>query len=335
MMHMTGVTSNAAVSEPTRSMVEAALAWHLRLQDEHANATARQGCKDWCAAHPAHALAYARIESLWKRFDDLEPAPSMTALQAGLHTGKRLSRRLAAGSVAFSLLLAATLALANLFYGGLSPTALLADYRTGAGEQKTIVLADNSRMILNSRSAVDVEYSGAERRIVLREGEILVEVAKDAARPFVVATAEGTAQALGTRYIVRQENGATLVTVTESVVRACATHTVSACVDLHAGEQAGLHADRVSGIQRVDVLAAESWSTGSLLVDDLPLIDVLAELARHRPGLLRFDASALAGQRVSGVFPLHDTDKALEVIAATQPVTVKRFTPWVVTIEPR
>ena len=332
---MTSATSNAAVHEPTRSMVEAALAWHVRLQDKHANAASRQACKEWCAAHPAHALAYARIESLWKRFDGLESAPSMSALQAGLHTGKRLSRRLAAGSLAFSILLAATLALGNLLYGGLSPTALLADYRTGAGEQKTIALADNSRMILNSRTAVDVEYSGAQRRIVLREGEILVEVAKDAARPFIVVTAEGTAQALGTRYIVRQENGATVVTVTESVVRACAARVDSACVDLHAGEQASVGDSAVSGFRHVDAVAAESWSSGTLLVDDRPLAEVLAELSRHRPGLLRFDASAMAGRRVSGAFPLRDTDKALEVIAATQPVTVKRFTPWIVTIESR
>lgn len=321
-------------AEPTRAIVEKALAWHLRLCEKAADDSARQACAQWCSEHPAHALAYARIESLWKRFENLDAAPSAAALNAGLNAGRRVSRRLAAGGVALCILISSVLALANLF-NGLSPATLLADYRTAAGEQQSIALDDGSRMILNSRSAVDVEYSGTERRIVLREGEILVEVAKDASRPFVVATVHGSAQALGTRYLVRQTQDASIVTVIESVVRACALPALTACAELRAGEQISLIESGLGSVQHVDAAAMESWHTGTLLVDDRPLAEVLAEIARHRSGLLRFDAAALSGQRVSGVFPLRDTDKALEVIAATQPVTVKRYTPWIVMIEPR
>jgi transmembrane sensor len=328
--------ASASFDEPSRAIVEQALEWHMRLQEGRLSSDCQQACMRWRNEHPAHALAYARIEALWQRFEGLDAAPSIAALQVGLNAGRATARRLAAGSLALSVMFAAGLALANLIYGGLSPAALLADYRTGAGEQQTIALDDGSRMILSSRSVVDVEYSGAQRRIVLHEGEVLVEVAKDAGRPFIIETPHATARALGTRYLVRQEAGKTVVTVVESVVRACAPHaSVSSCVDLHAGEQASVSEAGVSGIQRVDAVAAESWSTGMLLVDDRPLAEVLAELARHRPGLLHFDAAAFSGQRVSGVFPLRDTDKALEVLATTQPVALKRFMPWIVTVEPR
>ena len=43
----------------------------------------------------------------------------------------------------------------------------------------------------NARSAVDIQFSSGQRRVRLREGELQVEVAADAKRPFVVTTAQG------------------------------------------------------------------------------------------------------------------------------------------------
>lgn len=64
-----------------------------------------------------------------------------------------------------------------------------ADYRTAAGERRDVRLPDASRVLLNTASAVDVDFGSGARRLVLHEGEILVETALDVAqppRPFVV-----------------------------------------------------------------------------------------------------------------------------------------------------
>ncbi|MCP2937671.1 FecR domain-containing protein, partial [Salmonella enterica subsp. enterica serovar Typhimurium] len=77
---------------------------------------------------------------------------------------------------------------------------LLADHRTVPGERLTVTLDDGSRVTLNTDSAIDEQYTGQERRIVLRRGEILVEVSADPQRPFVVESRHATARALGTQY---------------------------------------------------------------------------------------------------------------------------------------
>ncbi len=71
-----------------------------------------------------------------------------------------------------------------------------------------------------------------------------------------------------------------------------------------------------------------------LRVDDRPLSDVLQTLANYRHGLLRFDAQALQGMRVSGVFRLDDTDAALATLADNLPIKVERFTDLLVRVTP-
>lgn len=327
------------MNEPTREMVEQALAWHMRLSEPPVEQGVLEDCAKWCDSHPAHALAYARMEAISERFKRASSAPSAAALKAGL-SGKSPKRRTAKLGLAIGAIVlyaGAMLALVDSLVGGWSAAALLADFRTSAGERRAVDLEDGSRVTLNSRTVVDVDYSKQQRRIVLHEGEVLVDVAKDSARPFVVETSQGAARALGTRYLVRAlDEQVTIVTVLESVVRACApvAHDES-CVDVHAGEQVKLMAGKLGAPLQVDAQASAAWLEGSLLVDDRPLTEVLDELSRYRKGWLRYDAAALAGLRVSGVFPLNDTDRALAVIAETQPVMLTAQWPWTVRVELR
>ncbi|MBR8657942.1 iron dicitrate transport regulator FecR, partial [Achromobacter sp. Marseille-Q0513] len=78
---------------------------------------------------------------------------------------------------------------------------------------------------------------------------------------------------------------------------------------------------------------AASWSRGVLVADAWRLDDFLAELGRYRPGLLRCDP-AVADLRVSGVFPLRDTDRALHNLERGLPVTVVYRTRYWVTLRP-
>lgn len=64
------------------------------------------------------------------------------------------------------------------------------------------------------------------------------------------------------------------------------------------------------------------------------LADFLTELARHRPGRIDCDP-AVAEQRVSGSYPLVDTDRILEILQSTLPVRVLYFTRYWVRVIPR
>jgi ferric-dicitrate binding protein FerR (iron transport regulator) len=71
---------------------------------------------------------------------------------------------------------------------------------TGFGEKQTIILADNSEVILNSKSTlIFSNLFQFERKLVL-EGEAFFQVKKGSS--FVVSTKQGTVEVLGTKFNV-------------------------------------------------------------------------------------------------------------------------------------
>ena len=102
---------------------------------------------------------------------------------------------------------------------------------------------------------------------------------------------------------------------------------------IEAGSQARIDA---AGVGAPQVLEANggAWVDGYLVAERMRLGDFLAELDRYRPGLLRCDP-AVAGIRLSGSYPLADTDRVLAMLQDSLPVTVQRRTRYWVTVGSR
>lgn len=209
-------------------------------------------------------------------------------------------------------------------------TAWRSDYRTGVGERRDIVLADGTRVWLNTDSAFDIDYSATQRRLALTLGEILIDTGHDPlGRPFFVDTANGRMQALGTRFTVRQWDDATLLAVFDGRVsirnRAGQTQIVSA------GQQRQFTADAIGPVAAADP-AREAWSRGVILADDIPLEALLAELSRYQHGHIGV-APEVAAIRVVGRFPADHPAQMLAMLERDLPVRVHRPLPWWTTVE--
>ncbi|SEO62248.1 FecR domain-containing protein [Pseudomonas sp. Snoq117.2] len=185
--------------------------------------------------------------------------------------------------------------------------------------------------MLNSDSALDVRFDEGIRRLHLRRGEVLVTTHADPVvprRPFVIDLAQGEIEALGTRFSVRLEEGLCQVAVFAHGVELRPQW--GAAVRLAAGQQAWFDA---RGVQRRALVDEDAslWTRGMLVAHDRPLAEVLAELGRYRPGLLRCDP-AVAGLRVSGALSLDDTDQALLALERTLPIRITRRTRYWVAV---
>src|SRR5260221_5540279 len=91
-------------------------------------------------------------------------------------------------------------------------------YSTDVGERRSLTLDDGSTVDLNARSKVRIEFSKAERRVDLIEGQALFQVAKNMDRPFIVKSGEATVRAVGTQFDVDRKATGTTVTVLEGRV---------------------------------------------------------------------------------------------------------------------
>lgn len=313
------------MSAPGDLLLEEAADWVIRLRYETADADTRRAFERWLAQGEAHTQAWARAEQVLGAFEGL-PAPiGHRVLRA---TRKRQGRR---------ALLRAALGLGVLAPAGWmawrEAPAWRADLRTAAGEQLTRQLDDGTRLVLNSGSAVDLRYGSSERRLVLVAGEVLVTTGQEPLptyRPFVVQTPQGEVQALGTRFSVRVVEDHTEVMVFEHAVLARPIHGTPLRID--AGQRGSFTLAQTGALAPVDDSAA-LWEQGMLVVRDQRLADVVAELARHRPGLLRC-APEVADLRVSGALSLRDTDAALQALAERLPIAVQRVTRYWVSVGP-
>src|SRR4029077_19161785 len=97
--------------------------------------------------------------------------------------------------------------------------SLIRDASTDIGERSLLVLADGSKVTLNTASAVHADYTGPERRVTLVRGEAFFDVAKDHTRPFVVSAGSRNVIAVGTAFDVRLQDRRVRVTLVEGKVR--------------------------------------------------------------------------------------------------------------------
>lgn len=322
---------------PLDSVTEQAIDWLVRLDSGHSDDGERRAFARWLEAAPAHAAAWA---SLQQRLNQ-RIAPALTQLQAGGQAPSgvrvlsappdhRTRRRALLGGAAVALLTAAG---GGLWAERRAPLmAWSSDLRTGTGERRRFVLADGSDLLLNARSAADLDFGADQRRVHLRAGALIVNVASDRQRPFVVQSAQGAVRALGTRFMVQQEEGRTLVSVLEHSVRLRPLNDGRA-VELPQGASAWLHADGVEPVAaaRIDPSA---WSSGVLEVHDQPLAEVLEALRPYTPALLRASPEA-ARVRVYGVYPLDRPMQALQALVDTLPLRVRHWGDWVVYVDTR
>lgn len=327
-----------------------AIAWQLRLGSGDAGPADHAEFNRWLDSRQERALVWQRLQALDQVLDPASPEPARQAIVQA--APRRAARRV--GGALTALVLVVSVGAATHELGPWQH--LLADHSTGVGERRSLTLADGSRLQLNTRSAVDVQFDPQQRTLRLRAGEVAIDTAQPAigqakdARPFVVQTPHGELQALGTRFLVRLEaHGAQLTVLQDAVAArpaACgspaqpASATGPGCAEqrvVRQGQTAMLQADQVQAPTSASP-DADAWRDGVLVFNSARLADVVAEFARHRTGHLGVHPS-LADRRVSGTFPLADLDHALQALlrglsSPAAPLRLRRFPPWWVDIEP-
>ena len=309
---------------------EQAIDWMVKLRAATPDAALQKRFDAWLALDQTHSQAWARLQDrLGGSFD------TVLALDRRLpgHAGEARQLLLQPhGSRRDALRVMAGLGLLGggvwLGAGTQLADTLLADLHTGRGQRQNFDLADGSRLSLNANSAVDLRFDDRQRLVILRHGELVIEVAPDPRRPLLVRTAQGEVRALGTRFLVAHEQAASrLVVLQHSVEARLFDGTLQVMKE---GQSALLHArriDLVSGDQR----QRADWLSGRLNVLDEPLEHVVDALRPYSRGFVRV-APEVRGLRVQGVFPLDDPDRALRALTETLPIRVDRYSPWLTLI---
>lgn len=309
---------------PPKALSDEALAWIMRLHSGEAGRADWKGFRTWREQSADHEAAAAEAEALWNDASELRRDP-VTGL---IRPGRRqpvLSRRTVIAGIA---------GLSAIGAGGLWATgaarSLSADHATGVAETRGVDLPDGSKATLNAMSAIDIDYSPQQRRVVLIEGQAFFEVKPDRFRPFEVQVRGHTVSALGTAFDINRNlpGGNIAVAVSEHTVRVrslaqAGSSPADQGVLVSQDEGVVIAASgRVGAVVKQDAGAATAWRSGMYIAEERPLEEVIAAFRAYHRGWIVIRDDSLKPLRVNAVLNLRTPDASLDTLAGGLPIRI-------------
>lgn len=315
--------------QPDSTMLEAAVDWQVSLEAGRMSAADRDAFERWHDADPRHAQAWRRVTGVLQ-----QPITVVQELNGPSH-GQLLAARKALLHKRRRQMLRGALVLAGTAGGGLMAldrarpiSQMLADLSTGTGERRSFDLPDGSHVMLDARSAVDLDFSGAHRQISLRAGGLIARVHAHAASALAIGTSYGTLRSASGRVMAAHHGDSVRVVALDGPVSVSAVDGSQATLQ----SSQGVRLTR-KGLQPLsgDPTALASWQTGMLSVDNAPLEDVVQALQAYYVGVLRV-APAARRLPVFGVFALDDPEQAIQAVSASLGLRTRRLG-WLISID--
>lgn len=281
---------------PLGTAAEAAV-WMARLKSDNRLPETEAAFRRWLEVTPDAQYLFDEATDVWEMLPSAMPARrSRPVLPA-------ISRRMTlAGAMAAAIVVAVG---GGIYAVNLRPVV----YETQKGEQRSVSLADTSKVTLNTDTKLSVRYSHNRRYVQLERGEAVFQVAHDPSKPFVVETRNQRVTALGTVFLVRSDPTEMQVALFSGEVELRAKQNVSAAngMILKPGERATVREGMTPVVDRPvsDVITA--WQRQEIVFSDVTLGEAINELNRYSRQQIVITDSSIASLKVAGVFQTGDS----------------------------
>ncbi len=186
---------------------------------------------------------------------------------------------------------------------------------TARGNQYQLVLADGSKVLLNSASSLRFpsSFTGTAREVELVNGEAYFDIAKNTAIPFHVKTREMMVAVTGTHFNVNayDDEGAVATTLVEGKV---SVNRDSHSLNIKPGQQAVFNNNDFVIIQP-DIQKVIAWKTGFFDFDNMDISAIMRQLSRWYDVDVIYEGKVTTekfGGRISRQLPLSKVLKLLE-----------------------
>jgi transmembrane sensor len=304
----------------------------------------------WKNADSRHAAEWERLLATWHGLDALGGVEQLEAMADRVVDRARSQRTRArrfrlvwsglAAAAAIAIAVVGWRELRGVPRGEERPAS--DSYRVLTSTLQRLPLPDGTIAELNGASRIEVEYTPAERRVRMIEGEVHFVVAKMPERPFVVVVDGVSVKAVGTAFNVRVAGGRIEVLVTEGNVKLDPvapglTGGASASASsqpLGEGQRAVIVQTgpavapevEISTINRTQIREALDWQSTRLVFEDTPLDQAIAGFNRYNQHQLTLGDAALSKRRLSGTFRSDNLDGFLRVVRFTVDVKAEKRT---------
>jgi len=309
---------------------EEAIRWLARRMDKGGlSLEEEEAFRRWLAASPVHAREYEEAEKALGTLARPEHFPEGEVGRVLRDADTRASSWRIVPWMAAAAAVAAVILLGVWFWP--PPTV---DYRTGFGEQRTVMLEDGSQVFLDAGAHLQCRFGRSGREARLLAGAAVFELAADD-RPFALYAADCEIRDIGTTFSVKLRKqvirrgglrpAGVEVAVAEGAVElraAAAGAPVAARVD---GGQAALWTgpEQPPEVAEFPAGTFASWREGLLRYRNRPLAEVLADLNRLHGVRIAIEDVRIERLTITGTLPADDLAGALSALQQLLPVRVR------------
>ena len=173
------------------------------------------------------------------------------------------------------------------------------------GEFATVLLPDNSTVVLNSGARLTYPRYWGEKRSAHLDGEAYFDISKDK-KPFILSTFDAEIEVLGTRFNVKAWQASaephTTVALASGSIRLSARTTDGTQTEVIPGEIWQVqYADleRLNEADSVIVQRFSSWQNGNLYFHNLPLSVIIDDIERRYSTRLELNIPEIRSRRIS------------------------------------
>ena len=343
----------ASDMESATSVLEQASHWWELLHSDSASSSDHREFGEWVARSPERVEAYLETARLVKAIKSSRLIWPSTAAEVLIREAKsspetvlpfstarvaasvdRRGARQSHGRLAWAAAAVLLIGVGLVLFMMETPQ----EFRTALGEQRSVLLADGSRVTLNTASTIEVNLHNGRREVRLVQGEALFEVAHDAARPFVVRAGNALLNDVGTQFNVDMHSNGTTVTVVEGrvavdspgareIAGAQAENSGRGTVEpliLAANDRVLVTPAGVGAPQRgVNVAASVAWTQRQLMFEHRPLSEVAEEFNRYNRDRIDIESAELKRQEVTGVFEAKDPASFVAFLSSIPGVEIR------------
>jgi transmembrane sensor len=291
--------------------------WVVRLADRASKADLA-AFNRWRQADSRHAEAYDRIAAIWNQAGGLSRSSGIGDLPKEARPGRPGRMVVALAALLTAAFLVTTLLLGARWLPSAAPEQEPMLYVAAVGEIREIDLPDGSRLMIDSASKVEAEFTRDERKLALKQGRARFQVAHEA-RPFVVRAGPSEVVATGTLFDVSLIGGRTAVVLIEGSVEVRGVGTppnrAGKVERLQPGQKLIVTAS--AAVERRQATPGDtSWSDRMLEFDNSRLDEAAAAANRYSRVQLRIGDNRIRGLRVSGAFRAGDVAGLARSLAA-------------------
>lgn len=308
---------------------EVAALWYIRLKDKEADAPERGEFERWLMTSPVHQAEY---ESICSTMDQLATPDSLAKLADAMEQNsflqKSAKRQKAVKHIAHVVAICAVglfALFANKQYEvWLQQPVAQSVAHNPVGNITTHTLEDGSRVTLSGNSDMDVTFYRHQRHVVLKRGEAIFDVAKDADRPFVVETDIAKITVLGTRFAVNKLSKLVRISVDHGRVQVepnlQTSETSTNAKRLTNGQVVEVYPNKAVVITQRRAADAFAFVNGKLIFEWADAYEVADVLSRYRKQPVV--AEGQSPHNISAIVSVKDAEEFLDGLPNIVPVVV-------------